>query len=852
MRFTLLIALLALEPPQQKEVPAAGAADYNITLVTDSAPDFTDLDAYLRSITSQYDKPQDKAIAVWRWSQRLRKQTSPPAEEGHEVSDPILFFSNYGYTMCGIISGIDNSLWLNLGWKAHYVQLGDHTVCECSWDGGKTWHMFDDSMSFYCFNDKGEIASTRDIEKDPKCYLERFAPECGTNPVKSLSDQQGWRSASDRPVEYQRTLANGVDSFQAPNDVIEDHLAVRWGRRSVFNLRPGDAYTRHFSKLDGAKSDPHFYRPLRGKDVQAGNPSGNIRANGVWTYAPDLKNPATRSQIYADSGVTWGPDGVKGAGWVIFKVSAANVVTSAKIALQGSGTKVSLSRDAGGHWTLLPGESGTIELLDEVAGLTEYLLKVDLAGAGSVLSSMSIETITQLNRPALPKLVRGPNQIQLHLGAQVETITLAPSIQGGNHAKTVSEQHEVAVNSKPYFNVATLCPAKSGEAGHATWTIETPTPILDVTYGGNVCVKSNDGSASLLHSWDGQAYSEDFRKADGAFPYDKVVQTLIDKVPAGARKVSLRYQFETKGDPSKQWANPGFQTALMTLHHQPRTTGFAPIEVTYCWVEHRDEGDVERRHTEIVSSPTHAWTINVSGFRDPTMKWLRMALKNAESPKPGYSDGKDVGAGSKAARARYDWGTNLALGKPYVLEGKQDEKNPDAGNDLTDGIIAPPDTYVSVKWMPTNVMFAKDVSPTATLDLGSAQSIQAVRVHAGQADDFHLTFPDQITVETSTDGKSFTKAGEVGWKQVFEPPADYAPWELDDSAAFETLPAGGRLAYAYRVILGKPVQARFVRVTCEARKGWGVLLSEIQVFDKVVVDQAVPPSVVLPPLNKGR
>src|SRR5437868_4226645 len=104
-------------------VSIAAASDYNITLVTDSAPDFTDIQSYLRSITSQHSAPQDKAIAVWRWSQRLRKQTAWPDEGGHEVLDPILFFTSYGYTQCGIISGIDNSLWMNLGWKAHYVQL---------------------------------------------------------------------------------------------------------------------------------------------------------------------------------------------------------------------------------------------------------------------------------------------------------------------------------------------------------------------------------------------------------------------------------------------------------------------------------------------------------------------------------------------------------------------------------------------------------------------------------------------------------------------------------------------------------------------------------------------------------
>jgi hypothetical protein len=82
----------------------------------------------------------------------------------------------------------------------------------------------------------------------------------------------------------------------------------------------------------------------------------------------------------------------------------------------------------------------------------------------------------------------------------------------------------------------------------------------------------------------------------------------------------------------------------MTVHHQPRTSGFSPLEVTYCWVEHRAEGDVERRHTEIVTSPEHEYVVHVAGLRDPTMKWVKMSLKNADSPKPGYSTATTVPA----------------------------------------------------------------------------------------------------------------------------------------------------------------------------------------------------------------
>ncbi|HXX94632.1 MAG TPA: hypothetical protein VEN81_13445, partial [Planctomycetota bacterium] len=636
---TLFLAGLILASP----VPAPGTpvppesplgADYNVTLATDSTPDFTDIDSYLRSVTSQYSTPQEKAIGVWRWSQRLRKQTSFPTEGGHAVNDPILFFTSYGYTMCGIISGINNGLWLNLGWKAHYVQLGDHTVCDCSWDGGKTWHMFDNSMSIYCFNDKGEVASTREIEQNPRFYLENFAPECGTNPVKGLKDHQGWRSASDHPVEYQRTLANGMDSFLPPNDVLDDHLAANFGRRYVLNLRSGESYTRSWEALGAGKPDPRSYRPLHGKDVDVHR---NIRGNGVWHYAQDLRNPATRSLVYSDSGVTWTPEGVRGPGQVVFKVSAANVVTSAALSMAGTGATVWVSADAGGHWTATPLASGQGPLQDLIAGQTEYLVRVALEGPGSLLSTFGLETITQLNRPALPSLVRGPNRIQVRLGRQVETITLAPSVLEGNHRKTAFEEKSVAVNDKPYFNVATLCPAVKGEPAFVTWRIEAPTPIVDLSYGGNLCVKAwggNESQAALLHSWDGKTFTEDFRKSDAALPYDLVVQKRLSPVPPGTREAYLRYQFETRGDPEKKWASPGIQTALMTVTHAPRTTGFVPIEVTYCWVEHRDEGDVERRHTALVTSPQQEYAINVAGYRNPTMKWVRMNLKGSSPEGP--------------------------------------------------------------------------------------------------------------------------------------------------------------------------------------------------------------------------
>ena len=82
-------------------------------------------------------------------------------------------------------------------------------------------------------------------------------------------------------------------------------------------------------------------------------------------------------------------------------------------------------------------------------------------------------------------------------------------------------------------------------------------------------------------------------------------------------------------------------------------------------------------------------------------------------------------------------------------------------------------------------------------------------------------------------------------------PVDCVPWELDQAAIFNHQPAGGRLAYAYRILLDRPVSTRYAPVACRNRKGWGMPPSEARVFDRVSLDRNVSPSVRLPRLGKN-
>ncbi len=586
----LFVVVMAIQPAlsaSSGEPPLAPV--YNVRLLTNSTPDLTDIKGYLHSITSQFDIPQDKAIAIWRWSQRLRKQASNPVENGHEVLDPIVLFNSYGYCNCGIVSGLNNSLWLNMGWKAHYVQLGDHTVCETSWDKRETWHMFDALMSFYCFNDRGQVASVTEIEKNPRFYFENFAPECGTNPVKGPDDHQGWRQASDNPVQYQRTLANGWDSFKAPNSITGGNLYAQWGQRFVLNLRPGEYYTRYFHHLDDSLPGERMFRPLKnGTDVENQHGHRGLRANGFWRYAPDLRGAGAAELVYDAHNVTWG-DARKGyavrvrnrskPGTVVFRVSAANVVASAKLFVSASrdterdGVAVEVSTTAGITYDPVWKADGTgiaksaeIDLMPKVAGATEYLVRVQLSGAGAGLEAAAIETVTQINRASLPRLVRGPNRVQLTLGPQVETIQFQPSIVAGNHSLTVTEEQSIDVEKTIGFYKPILRPALNNTPCYVTWKIETPTPIIDLDYGGTICVKTARDRVTLQHSWDGKTFVSDYEKTDGSEPFDLMMCLKNTCPPMSSSKETVC--------PWLRWISAGYSLLRLCVSTQARNPAF--------------------------------------------------------------------------------------------------------------------------------------------------------------------------------------------------------------------------------------------------------------------------------------
>ena len=255
-RLLVLVVLLAAA------ATAPAATVHNIHLWTDSSPDLVSREDLLETLTSTWETDEEKALAIFRWMVRSHRQTHATREDGRPLFDTIRFYNSYANTYCGYMAGFLTAFADGMGgdWRHRYVELGDHTVAEVSWDAGATWHLLDTSMVVYVRKPDGGIASVDEIasatssllaaalgETGPvpgHLYMYHAAEECMSNPVHpaltALDDPWGYRRACDQPIPYIRTLRNGADSYLSPNDIQTSFTHVRHGARHRLHLREGD------------------------------------------------------------------------------------------------------------------------------------------------------------------------------------------------------------------------------------------------------------------------------------------------------------------------------------------------------------------------------------------------------------------------------------------------------------------------------------------------------------------------------------------------------------------------------------------------------------------------------------
>ncbi|MBN1443516.1 MAG: hypothetical protein JXA90_12470, partial [Planctomycetes bacterium] len=809
----------------------ASAADYNIRLRTDSTPDFTDIESFVRTICGHLDTPQEKAIAIWRWGRRSRHQTSCAMDRGRLIWDPILHYSSYGFMNCGIISALNISVAHHAGFRGRYIQLGDHTVSEFSWDDGASWHLFDSSMSIFCYNHKGVVASCEEIKAEAACPLSGGRSEAGHfyfyHPAPACASHlgpTGWRIASDNPVEYQRTLERGASSYTDGYSVSRYSMMAQWGRRYILNLRPYQVYTRYWRPQG---NDAGYYRAARGEE-DPGDSEKNIitrtvRGSGVWEFRPDLSSSRWRDFVYDEENLAvrdekphFAPEKSGEPCRVVFKVDAANVVTSMRIEAEarckGEGSEVRLlvSRDAGLAWKLVwsarnaEAAKASLRLVEEVAGHTEALVRFDLITSGAPadcgLQSLTITTVTQVNRLALPGFQLGTNRVRLRVGEPEESLVLWPVLHGGGYRETAADAKDVYSREETdSFYQSTIGAGVDGSPCHVTWKLVTPTEMTELTVGARVCNRMDASHVSLQCSWDGSSFREFFRKQDGSAPFDRMVLETLTP-PEGARAAWIRCEFFTPRAAST-YNTPGIQDIFLRAQHRPRDVEFRPLKVTYAWTEQTGEGSVERRHRHVVDSPDDEWIVEVGGRGDPRMEWVRIEQCGGDGER---GDQPRDAAGSAAAvappadeRRLYRWGRNVALGARYRVSREAcAASGDDGGGELTNGVVIAPTDYFTSRW--------PDLLPPATagwdgdvrvdVNLGESQMLAGALVCTHQPNDRYC-HPLRVEISVSEDGETWRQVGIIRHEDLWRPPADHEPWELDRDPKYDHLPAGGRLAY---------------------------------------------------------
>ena len=809
--FSLILALALLLGV------AAPAEVCNLKVVTDASPDYADSPSMLHSITEKWPTTKEKCWALYYWNHLGRRQTAPMILHGRELTDPIRQFNDYGYTMCSTISGINCSLWHNLGLPVKFWDISLHTVPEVFYE--ERWHVYDNSMSaLYTLCDGVTIAGVEDIGAEGACAASDGRRERGHVAKYHClysTGPNGFLTGADT----QRSLDEESRCFN-PNGLKYRYYYFNWdaGHRYILNLRDNETYTRYYRRQGDTVE---FYVPNSGKDPDN---RYKIRGNGEWIFKPSLQGEDYQKQAYRAVNVLAGAAGLQPAkrseaAELVYKIEAANVLTSqlinAAFTRRSSEDELSIavSSNNGMTWKEVWKASGTgeipaeVKLMDEVNGAYEMLIKVRMkakaAAASTCLRSLEVRSTTMLNAKTRPRLNLGRNTVYVGQGDQTESIVLWPDLKGNKYKEQVFQEENIASSAKDADYQGTIYPAVARKDAYLVYRLDAPSELTRVNFGGRFCNRARNSHCDLLYSLDdGATWTNSWSLRRTTPPWD-VIHYETAEIPHGHRSVLLKYLLNS---PEAAPSGCSIFAVRMEANYVPADADFKPVQVTFNWSERqRDRSLIERSHTQTLTKLPFRYTVNVGGEDHPIINWLRVNLQGTvANVKEGYSDGKDVG-GEKFISRWVTYGKNIATGKSYSLSTPSGSNwgagDPD-GKKLTSGAGGP--SYAGGTSYQAGALWQPKANPVITLDLGTNSTCASfgMNLHGYPWwDALKGQVKDSVEVLTSMDGKEYRSQGflklNLWWKDI---PANYM-WTDE-----ETMTSG-----TFRYVPERPVTARYVQ-----------------------------------------
>ena len=891
----------------------AGADVFNLRLLSNHAPDLTDLESFCASATSRWTTNDEKAAALAHWFGVMGNQSDPPCD--WIPVEPILHFNNFMNANCAYWTALYAAVGEGgLGWVGRHYEVGDHTVPELEYDGGR--HYLDNTYKFFPVKCDGRtiLGITEMDEAAGPCAKGpegRYHWLCYHTPQAITRDRDGYAPGKAGQAELigdDTTRIRGwLTGSWLPRDAagrayFAQTLDEAWVKRhwnewntqgchSIYRyrlgLRPGESYTRYWEPL-GTTSD-YYYPNGQGKDPNS-YLKDRGRSNGRWIFTPDLQRDAAFESARNTARSSQLPVHPARAGEeaeVVFKVQSANITTGVIVEAdlyrrsEKDAVAIEASCDAGHSWFPVWEARGTGELhvkqniSDALCGthqagdlrvVLNYLVRVRMKAAQSpsdaALKAITVTTITQCNRQALPRLDLGTNCITVDYDPrmQYETLSVRPLLKNDLYRRYAVDSANIGTSQRQGTLPVAFADSTTDEA-HVTFQLDAPRPVLRFRMGGSIWLSGRAESNYVRYEYRLRGPGGQWNpwQTAGAFDFEHTRdnyhqrrnQNKYLEVPvsqADVTSVQFRYVFRTRH--TSKYHRTGASLLRMELDYQAPDTAFRPIEVTYNWTEYyeplpEDEsGGTVRSHTERISRLPHRYRIHVGGHVRPHVNWVRINLEGS-SPEPvtlGYSDGKDVGARDAIPPVRYTWGRLLSLNKPYTVsvsprkgafrvEGDEQE--------LTDGYIKEPQssgtTDTGLAHWPRGVDTLE-----VTVDLGEVRSVGGGRVD-GYIMWGGVRFPNSVEIRTSADGRTFTTRGRDRHKSARYAhngwPANWPLHPRHDAPESGPFPDFGLKANYIFVPFEKPVRARYVKFMIQARPGSGFQLTEVNVWDSL---KAVP------------
>lgn len=305
----------------------------------------------------------------------------PLANAGLIELDPVLLLNVHGSGYCGIQSGLLEGIYQSrpggepgkpaIDARRWFLAGIVHSVCDAFYDG--RWHYYDIDLGGYGGDAEKDVWSVADVIADRKGYYGD----------KTTIRSKYFFGADGNGAWVEKIDASKSYTFQ------DCHML---GHEMSFSLRPGERFTRFFSKEAAGWAE--LAPPTKKTEAK------------MKGFCELVYEPRNAAQVATDALA-------KEGGAAILAIRCPYNITSSRVEATGT---VSISTDLGRTWQPLPADG----LVADAVNRWDYLLRIE----GGTLTRVT--TRGMLHPGALPRVGAGPTKMTIASMADYDVLTWVP------------------------------------------------------------------------------------------------------------------------------------------------------------------------------------------------------------------------------------------------------------------------------------------------------------------------------------------------------------------------------------------------------------------------------------------